>query len=184
MNDAVAHTPADADSLAAELVARLTVAGETLVLAESCTCGMVAALIGGIPGASNCFAGSAVTYQVPVKTAWLDVSDSLIRQHTAESPQTTAAMARGALARTPGATIAAAITGHLGPGAPAGVDGIVHMAFARPDTPTWSASGTLVTADRRERQRESAAMLLQILIDQSASPPSDNSDSHRIRSSG
>ncbi len=39
-------------------------------------------------------------------------------------------MAVGVLTSTPHANLSAAITGHLGPGAPSGQDGLVFLAFA------------------------------------------------------
>lgn len=104
-----------------------------LVLAESCTGGLVSATLARIPGISECLCGSAVVYRNATKQAWLDVPPGILEDpHVGPVSMTCAqAMARGALARTPEALIALAITGHLGPDAPAELDGVVHIAIAR-----------------------------------------------------
>ena len=47
-------------SLEQQLISRLAAAGRSIAVAESCTGGLLAAAIVKIPGASACFAGSAV----------------------------------------------------------------------------------------------------------------------------
>ncbi|MEM9364937.1 MAG: CinA family protein [Planctomycetota bacterium] len=108
------------------LVAALKKRNAILVMAESCTAGMVAARIAGVPGTSNVLAGSSVVYQVPTKSMWLGVPKASIDQFKAESPEITEAITRGVLERTPHATMAVGITGHLGPGAPKSKDGVVY----------------------------------------------------------
>ncbi len=138
-----------------------------LVFAESCTGGMAAALITQVPGISNYFCGSAVTYRAATKTAWLEVSTETIKSHTAESQQTTEAMAIQTLAKTPEATVAAAITGHLGPGVDVDVDGIVFVSIATRSgikcDLTESAQIRLNCTTRTERQLEAAEFMLQKL---------------------
>ncbi|HEX6987400.1 MAG TPA: CinA family protein, partial [Planctomycetaceae bacterium] len=92
----------------AERVAdRLRLSGHQLVLAESCTAGLVAAALGGVPGISRHLCGSAVVYQERTKAAWLDVPESLLAERGAVSAEVAAAMAAGALDRTPHADVAA-----------------------------------------------------------------------------
>ena len=110
-----------ADQLADQLEGR----NQRIVFAESCTAGLVSATLAQRPGISGWLIGSAVTYRASAKVAWLGVPESTLRQHTAESAQTTAAMARRLLDRTPEADLAVAVTGHLGPGAPPVIDGHV-----------------------------------------------------------
>lgn len=89
--------------------------GLRLVLAESCTGGRVAASLSEIPGISNFFCGSFVTYRDDSKKRWLGVRASALRYPGAVSAAVARAMAKGALQKTPEATIAAAVTGYLGP---------------------------------------------------------------------
>ncbi len=112
---------------------RLRSRSDRLVLAESCTAGLVAAELGQIPGISEFLCGSMVVYRTPTKTAWLGISTVLLENPEIGpvSAQVTTALAEAVLARTPEATVAAAITGHLGPGSPAALDGKVFCAIAR-----------------------------------------------------
>jgi nicotinamide-nucleotide amidase len=88
--------------------------GHRLGLAESCSGGMLAARITGIPGASAYLAGGVVAYSNRAKAELLGVDAGLIDAHGAVSPEVAAAMAEGALARFD-ADVAVAITGIAGP---------------------------------------------------------------------
>ena len=138
-----------------------------LVLAESCTSGLAAAMLGGVPGVSNYFCGCAVTYRIDTKSKWLGIESDLIEAHTAESPETSLAMALGVLDRTPEADVSAAITGHLGPGAPPEKDGVVYVAVAKRDgekrVTTWE-SFALETSERIGRQQEAAQRMLSYVL--------------------
>jgi nicotinamide-nucleotide amidase len=115
-----------------KLHAALVRLNQRLVLVESCTAGMVAAELGQIPGISNYLCGSLVVYRNDSKAKWLGVSQELLDSPEIGpvSHQVTEALARAALDRTPEATIAAAITGHLGPGSPPNLDGIIYCGTA------------------------------------------------------
>ncbi len=138
-----------------------------LVLAESCTSGLAAAMMGSVPGVSGYFCGSAVTYRVDSKSQWLGIRPDLIEAHTAESPEISLAMALGVLDRTPEANLSAAITGHLGPGAPPEKDGIVYVAVARraggKRVTKWE-SFTLESLERGARQEEAAHAMLDYVV--------------------
>ncbi|HET6326259.1 MAG TPA: CinA family protein [Planctomycetaceae bacterium] len=117
-------------ALAGSVVEQLRARNDQLVLAESCTGGLVAALLTRIPGVSEVLCGSAVVYQVETKARWLRVSRDLLEKPGPVSREVASAMAAGALTSTPHATVSAAITGHLGPGAPPPQDGLAFLAFA------------------------------------------------------
>ncbi len=89
--------------------------GLTLATAESCTGGMVASRLTGVPGSSEVFLGSVVAYANGVKEAGLGVPAELIAEHGAVSAEVAAAMAEGARERL-GADVAVAVTGVAGPG--------------------------------------------------------------------
>jgi nicotinamide mononucleotide (NMN) deamidase PncC len=74
-----------------------------------------------------------VVYRNATKMAWLGVPASILDDPRIGpvSQECAEALARGALARTPEAQLALAITGHLGPNAPDGLDGVVHVAIAQ-----------------------------------------------------
>lgn len=118
--------------LAREILALLQRLNRRLVCAESCTAGLVAATLGGIPGASSFLCGSAVVYRNQTKIEWLGVSQAVLDDPTQGDvcEETAVQMARGALIATSEATVAASITGHLGPGSPAGLDGVAYLGWA------------------------------------------------------
>lgn len=115
--------------LARQVFETLRHQGKRLVLAESCTGGLVASTLASIPGVSEVFCGSAVTYRNATKTQWLGVSREKLDDPEigAVSEIVAAQMCTGVLAGTSEADIAAAITGHLGPDAPSELDGVVYI---------------------------------------------------------
>jgi nicotinamide-nucleotide amidase len=118
-----------------ELVLSLASAhGLRLATAESCTGGMVAARLTGVPGSSASFVGGVVAYADDVKRSGLDVSEELLAAHGAVSPEVAAAMAEGARARL-GAEVAVSVTGVAGPdgGTPEKPVGRVYLHAAGPD---------------------------------------------------
>jgi len=117
-------------ALAKQVAKRLKADDCRIVLAESCTGGLVSAVLTRIPGISQYHCGSAVVYQVETKASWLGVPRSLLKNPGPVSPEVAGEMAIGALRKTPQANVAAAVTGHLGPGAPPTQDGLVYLAFA------------------------------------------------------
>ena len=146
----------------AQLLSRLEV---RLVCAESCTGGLVAATLTQVPGISEWFCGSAVTYRGASKEQWLGVDAKDIARNQAVNPAVAKQMAELALKQTNEADLAGAITGHLGPGAPGPLDGVVYVGVCRRDGPPSSMRHQLVGPDRQTRQREAAAIVLEALID-------------------
>jgi len=121
----------DLDNIAILLFDALEQTGDVLVLAESCTAGLIAATLARVPGMSRRLAGSFVAYQIDSKIAWLGVSADTIRRHDVVSREVAESMAGQALNRTLHATIAMSITGHLGPDAPVVLDGIAWVSIVR-----------------------------------------------------
>lgn len=118
------------DRLANQLFNKMENAEEILVLAESCTAGLIAATLARVPGMSKRLAGSFVVYQIDSKVAWLGVPLDTIQQYGVVSQEIATSMATRALHITPYATVAMSITGHLGPDAPAELDGVAWLAIA------------------------------------------------------
>ncbi len=109
------HFFSESDHTIAEIVLDLCRArGLTLATAESCTGGMVAARLTGVPGASDVFRGSVVAYANAVKASELGVPQEVLDIHGAVSAEAAAAMAHGVRNRL-GADIGVAVTGVAGP---------------------------------------------------------------------
>lgn len=89
--------------------------GLTLGVAESCTGGLVGAMLTSVPGSSEFLLLDAVVYSNAAKSAVLGVSEETLRGYGAVSEETALAMALGAL-RVSGADLAVSITGIAGPG--------------------------------------------------------------------
>jgi|GEM_PF-406680 nicotinamide-nucleotide amidase len=106
--------------------------GIQLVCAESCTAGLFSATLAQWPGISGWLCGAFVVYQTDIKYQWLGI-DSMLLQHPDIGPvskEVTGMLTLRALDLTPQANVAIAVTGHLGPGAPELLDGVVFVAIA------------------------------------------------------
>jgi nicotinamide-nucleotide amidase len=105
----------------------------TLATAESCTGGLVAARLTGVPGSSAVFLGSVVAYSNEVKARELGVPDPVLERYGAVSAETAAAMARGARERLR-TDVAVAVTGVAGPngGTPEKPVGLVYLHASGP----------------------------------------------------
>ena len=122
----------DALALAESVLAACRIRGWHLATAESCTGGLVAAALTAIAGASDVVERGFVTYSNEAKIELLGVPAETIAAHGTVSAQTAAAMARGAVARTP-ADLAVSIIGIAGPGGgtPQKPVGLVYLGAAR-----------------------------------------------------
>jgi PncC family amidohydrolase len=87
----------------------------TVAEAESCTGGLLAAVLTAHPGSSDYFKGGGVVYSNESKTILADVAPDLIHGHGAVSSVVAGALARGSRNRL-GAKIGLGITGIAGPG--------------------------------------------------------------------
>src|SRR5947208_6828791 len=114
---------------------RLCDAGLTVATAESCTGGMLAALLTDIEGAGHGFDRGFVTYTNASKADLLGIPGNLLDRNDAVSEVVARAMAEGALHRSD-ADIALGVTGFAGPGGPDQEEGLVHFALARRGRPT------------------------------------------------
>jgi nicotinamide-nucleotide amidase len=101
----------------------------TLALAESCTCGLVAAQLAPATGVSEVLLGSVVTYHVEAKQKLLGLKKETLATYSAESQQTTNEMALGLHRHLPAADVCVAVTGLCGPGASATPDKPVGTVF-------------------------------------------------------
>ncbi|MEO5805142.1 nicotinamide-nucleotide amidohydrolase family protein [Devosia sp.] len=154
---------------AEQVVKLLTTAKQTMVTAESCTGGMLAAAVTDIPGASAVLYGGYVTYANNAKSRMIRVPARLIKDYGAVSNQVARAMADGAR-NTAHTDFAIAVTGIAGPegGSEKKPVGLVYVAVS-------SEHATLVVEHRfgdlgRAKVREASVnaamdLLLVVLTD-------------------
>jgi len=162
----------DGTDLAATLLDQLRARNARLVVAESCTGGLLCGRITAVPGASHVFIGGVVAYDNVVKSGTLDVPPELLDAHGAVSEQVVRAMAEG-VQRQFAVDAALAITGIAGPagGTPEKPVGTVWLA-ARLGTES-RALKRIFPGDRAEiraRAAQAALDLLRRLIAPAGSP--------------
>jgi nicotinamide-nucleotide amidase len=139
--------------------------GLRIAMAESCTGGLLAALLTEIAGSSAVVERGFVTYSNEAKTELIGVPATLIAAHGAVSEPVARAMAEGALSRSR-ADVAVAITGIAGPGGATATKpvGLVHLALARTGAATVHLErryGALGRETVRWRAVEDAMALLE-----------------------
>lgn len=117
---------------AARVIERASGFGLKIATAESCTGGLIAALLTEVPGSSAVVDRGFVTYSNEAKTEMIGVPAELIEAHGAVSREVALAMVEGALAASR-ADLAVAVTGVAGPGGGSREKpvGQVHFGFAR-----------------------------------------------------
>lgn len=93
---------------------RLRARGQTVGTAESCTGGAIAAALTSVPGSSDYYVGSVVSYSNALKHKLLNVSEADLERYGAVSRPVVEQMARGAL-RLLGCDYAVATSGIAGP---------------------------------------------------------------------
>ncbi len=122
--------PDEIARLAARVVAENRAAGRTVVLAESCTGGLVAAALTEIAGSSAVLDRGFVTYSNEAKREVLAVPEDILDTFGAVSVATAWAMAQGALKRS-NADVAVAISGIAGPDGGSALKPVGTVVFAR-----------------------------------------------------
>ncbi|MCX2817869.1 CinA family protein [Haladaptatus sp. F3-133] len=146
--------------------------GEYIAVAESATGGLVGSYITDIPGASDFFDRSVVTYTYESKTHELCVSRESLDEEGAVSAQVAREMARGVRDKA-GATWGVATTGTAGPtgGTDRNPVGTVYVGVAYADD--WGTGGSYADAeryvfdgDRRANKRDFAQAALRKLVDE------------------
>jgi nicotinamide-nucleotide amidase len=120
-----------------------------LATAESCTGGLLAALLTDVPGCSHAFERGFVVYTDDAKVELLGVERADLETFGAVSREVAVAMAQGALHRS-NAEIALSITGFAGPGGANDEEGLVHFACARRGHPTLHREEHFGAAGRQD----------------------------------
>ncbi len=134
-----------------------------LAAAESCTGGLLSALLTEIPGSSDVFTHGFITYANAAKTGMIGVDASLIKTHGAVSELVAIAMAEGARLAAE-ADISIAVTGIAGPGGATASKpvGLVHLASARKGFSTLHARHVF-SGNRAEVRLQAVSAALDLL---------------------
>lgn len=149
-------------SEALQLIDVLRSKGIRMSAAESCTGGMIGCMMTSIPGSSDVFLGSAVTYSNESKERILGVSHHTLVDHGAVSEETAREMAKGAI-DVYGSDVSLAVTGIAGPGGatPEKPVGLVYIAVA--DGPRTVVSRNIFEGDRQAVRKQTAVEALKLL---------------------
>jgi nicotinamide-nucleotide amidase len=119
--------PEEVEARIQSVLSRAAAAGLKIATAESCTGGLVSALLTDVPGLSHVFERGFVVYSPEAKNEMLGVPLEILEDHGAVSEAAAIAMAQGALARS-NADIVVALTGFAGAAGADDQPGLVHFA--------------------------------------------------------
>ncbi|MBR4244855.1 MAG: CinA family protein, partial [Candidatus Methanomethylophilaceae archaeon] len=97
-------------SEAEQLIEALRSKGLRMSAAESCTGGMIGCMMTSVPGSSDVFLGTAVTYSNDAKERILGVKHQTLMDHGAVSMETASEMAKGSV-EVYESDVAVAVTG-------------------------------------------------------------------------
>jgi nicotinamide-nucleotide amidase len=149
---------------AAAFEGRCRALGVKIATAESCTGGLLSALLTEIPGSSAVLERGFVVYSNGAKQEMLGVAEEVLSVHGAVSEAAARAMALGALAHS-SADTALAITGIAGPdgGTAEKPVGLVHFALARRGAPTIARERRFGALSRSAIRLASVATALELL---------------------
>ncbi len=154
---------------ARQLIEALTRQGKTLATAESCTGGLLGALLTEVPGASAVYLGGIVSYAYSVKERFLAVDPGLLQEKGAVCPEVAEQMAQGARQALL-SDYALSVTGNAGPGTdPLNPNvGEIYIACAGEQV---SIGKNLTLSGNRAENRQAACRealrLLQAILDES-----------------
>jgi PncC family amidohydrolase len=153
-----------------DLVDELKACDVKVAFAESLTGGMISSKLVDVPGASDVFVGSVVSYTNDIKMNVLGVKPETIEEHTEVSPECAGEMAEG-VRKLMGADIAFSATGYAG-GYSSGADlpdeedsetGTVCFGFATEDgTDTYTQ---FFVGDREDIRLQSVKFVFDMILD-------------------
>lgn len=128
--------PEEIDALARNLLERACEQKLTLATAESCTGGLIAAILTDVEGASHAFERGFIVYSDEAKAGLLGIRRDLIDAEGAVSAPVALEMAKGALSHS-AADIVLAVTGFAGAAGAGDEPGLVHLACIRRGRDPW-----------------------------------------------
>ena len=147
-----------------QLIEVLRSKGLRMSAAESCTGGMIGCMMTSVPGSSDVFLGTAVTYSNDAKERIVGVKHQTLMDHGAVSMETASEMAIGSI-EVYESDVAVAVTGIAGPGGatPEKPVGLVYIAVA--DGPRTVVTKNLFQGDRQSIRHQTAIEALKLLIE-------------------
>jgi nicotinamide-nucleotide amidase len=162
------HLLSEAEALLASLRSK----GLKLATAESCTGGLVAALLTEIPGSSDVVERGLVTYSNEAKQELLGISVDMLARFGAVSEQVARGMATGALIRSC-ADLSVSITGIAGPGGGSAAKpvGLVHFGAARKGGLILHRECRFGDVGREPVRTKSVEVALQLVAEAAAAEP-------------
>ena len=154
-----------ANSLEIQVGTLLHQRGLKLVLAESCTGGLLGSRITDVAGSSEYFLGGVIAYAYEAKVALLGVSWDTLNSKGAVSRETVLEMSRGAR-KAMGADVAVAVSGIAGPGGgtPEKPVGTTWIGLVTEEG-EWAQLFHFSSGDREKNKALAVDAALQMLLD-------------------
>lgn len=160
----------DISALAVEVLDLCRSHGLTIGTVESCTGGLVAGALTGIPGSSDVVMAGLVTYSNAAKSSLANVPPGLIEQYGAVSEDVARAMATGGRERLR-VDLCVAITGIAGPGGGSAEKPVGLVWFAVASAEDVRSRRAMFGGPGRDAIRmESVALALHMLKDAAIGP--------------
>ncbi len=152
---------------ARSVVLTLTTVGRTLATAESCTGGLLGAVLTEIPGASAVYLGGVISYAYSVKEALLGVDHGVLEEKGAVCAEVACQMAQGVRMQLQ-ADIGIGITGNAGPGTDPQNPNVGEIYVALADGLQTVCKRLDLGGDRTQNRRTACTAAMELLLRQLA----------------
>lgn len=152
---------------ARSVILTLTTVGKTLATAESCTGGLLGAMLTDISGASAVYLGGVISYAYSVKEALLGVDRALLEERGAVCEEVACQMARGIRERLQ-ADLGIGITGNAGPGTDPQNPNVGEIYVALSDGTRTVCKRLRLHGDRAENRRAACAAAMELILERMA----------------
>ena len=146
------------------VISLLAEQNKTLVTAESCTGGLLGALLTEVPGASKVYLGGIISYAYALKEQCLGVSHDLLEDKGAICPEVAVQMAQGARQRLQ-ADFALSVTGNAGPGTDPLNPNVGEIYIACSHKGGTQVKGLDLRGNRQENRETACKECLSLLFD-------------------
>ena len=163
MSDALeAILPRETQKLAEEFLENARDADIRLATAESCTGGLLAAILTDVEGCGHVFDRGFVTYDAQAKCDLLGLAEDTVEENAAVTRQVAVEMAEAALDRSQ-ADIAIGITGFAGKCKDHQEEGLVFIGCAAKDQPTACRENHFGATGRDAIRRDALHVALEMM---------------------